>query len=369
VVDAALDREFMARALFLAERGRGLTTPNPLVGAVVVSPEGVVVGQGAHMRAGGPHAEVVALEAAGPRARGATLYCTLEPCAHHGRTGPCCERIVAAGVARVVVAAGDPNPAVSGRGLKFLTEHGVALTEGTGEDDARRQLAPFFTWITHRRPFVIAKTAASLDGFVGRATERVRLTGPVANRYFQRQRAEVDAISVGAETVLIDDPRLTARGAFRTRPLVRVVFDWRGRIAPSAQVLSTLSAGPVIMVTLEATGRARPGYVEAMRAAGADVWTWPARDLRAVLDRLATLDVVTLLVEGGPTLQNAFAEAGLVDRVQWVVVPRDLGDGVPPMSALSPRSALPGLTRTRHLGQDLFIEFDVHGIDRSHRTH
>lgn len=369
MVDQTLDREFMARALFLAERGRGLTTPNPTVGAVVVSAQGVVVGQGAHLRAGGPHAEVVALDAAGDHAHGATLYCTLEPCAHRGRTGPCCERVAAAGVARVVVAVGDPNPEVAGRGLRYLADHGVVVTEGVGAGEARRQLAPFVTWMTERRPFVTVKAAASLDGFVGRATERVKLTGPIADRYFHRQRAEVDAIAIGATTMLVDDPVLTARGAFRARPLVRVVFDWRGRVPWSARLFSTLQAGPVIMVTTEAARRERADHFSGAGALGVEVEAFPTRELRPVLERLAAREIVTLLVEGGPTLQGAFADAGLIDRAQWVIVPRDLGGGVPLPAALSPRVAPPGGARTRHLGQDLLVEFDVHGIDRSHGTH
>src|SRR5580765_2197832 len=149
---------FMERALFLAERGRGRTSPNPMVGAVVVSPSGVVIGQGAHQRAGEAHAEVIALEAAGSGASGSTLYCTLEPCSHVGRTGPCAERIVACGVTQVVAAMGDPNPRVSGGGFAYLRNHGVAVTTGDGAAPARRLNAPFVTWMTQQRPFVIAKS-------------------------------------------------------------------------------------------------------------------------------------------------------------------------------------------------------------------
>ena len=186
----------MRRALFLAERGRGRTTPNPIVGAVIVSPDGVVVGQGAHLQAGGPHAEVAAIEAAGEAARGATLYCTLEPCSHTGRTGPCAVRVAEAGISRVVVAVADPNPRVSGQGIAYMREHGIDVVTGVAEGEARAQHAPFFTWVTEHRPFVIVKAAATLDGYVGRPTDRVKLTGPVADRYFHRQRAEVDAIAI-----------------------------------------------------------------------------------------------------------------------------------------------------------------------------
>jgi diaminohydroxyphosphoribosylaminopyrimidine deaminase/5-amino-6-(5-phosphoribosylamino)uracil reductase len=242
------DARFMARALTLAERGRGRTSPNPIVGAVVVSPDGVVVGQGAHLEAGGPHAEVHALDLAGDRAHGATIYVTLEPCSHTGRTGPCVERIVAAGISRVVFATRDPNPRVSGGGAAYLLARGVAVTEGVAEAEAQRQNAPFFTWVTQHRAFVTLKMAVSSDGYVGRPRRRTRLTGAAADAWLHRQRAEVDALIVGAETVLIDDPRLTARGVFRYRPLTRVVVDWRARVPETAAVYGSPSAGPVLMV-------------------------------------------------------------------------------------------------------------------------
>jgi diaminohydroxyphosphoribosylaminopyrimidine deaminase/5-amino-6-(5-phosphoribosylamino)uracil reductase len=358
----------MERALFWAERGRGRTTPNPIVGAVVVSAEGIVVGQGAHLLAGGPHAEVAALMAAGVRARGGTLYCTLEPCSHTGRTGPCVERIVEAGIRRVVAAVSDPNPVVSGRGYAYLRSHQIKVTEGVGRERACEQHAPFFTWVTRRRPFVIAKAASSLDGFVGQAKGRVKLTGPAADRFFHRQRAEIDAIAVGAGTVLMDDPELTARGAYRFRPLTRVLFDWRGRISPAARVFSTLQAGPVIMVVARETCTTAPEWCAAVERRGARIEAFASRDLPPVLERLAALDIVSLLVEGGPSLHAAFAEAGLVDRAQWIVTPRQLGSGVPLATHFS-RAEPAHAPRVVPLGDDLLIEFDVHGIDRDHRPH
>jgi diaminohydroxyphosphoribosylaminopyrimidine deaminase/5-amino-6-(5-phosphoribosylamino)uracil reductase len=369
VVDQADDLAFMARALAWAERGRGRTTPNPIVGAVVVTPDGVVVGQGAHLVAGGPHAEIVALEAAGDQARGATLYCTLEPCSHTGRTGPCVERIVAAGIRRVVAAVEDVNPAVAGRGLAYLRSRDVEVTTGVGAAEARHQLAPFFTWILERRPFVIVKAATSLDGYVGRRSDRVQLTGPVADRYFHRQRAEVDALAVGSGTVLADDPHLTARGAYRARPLTRVIIDWRARVPASARVFSTLSAGPVIMVVLDRAREAEAAHFAALTARGIEIEAFETRDLSRVLRRLAEREIVSLLVEGGPALHGALAEAELVDRAQWVVAPRDLGGGVPLVASLGPGVLPAGPPATRQLGDDLLIEFDVHGIDRSHRAH
>ncbi len=346
----------MERALFWAERGRGRTSPNPIVGAVVVSDDGVVLGQGAHLQAGGPHAEVRALDAAGPAARGATLYCTLEPCCHVGRTGPCVERVAAAGISQVVAAVEDPNPRVAGRGFAFLREHGIAVRVGPGARGATRQNEAFFTWIQRRRPFVVLKAAVSADGFVGRVDRRVRLTGPVADRWFQRQRAEIDAIAAGAGTVLIDDPLLTARDVYRLRPFVRVLFDWRLRIPVSARVFSTLDAGPVIMIVTEAAAHAREAQVVQLEGRGVRVERFPERDLAAVMARLAEAEVLSLLVEGGPELQNAFAEAALVDRVQCVATPVKLESGVP--AATIVREHL-GSGRLRRLGQDTLVETDI----------
>jgi len=362
MVDASPDADFMDRALFLAERGRGTTSPNPPVGAVVVSPDGVVVGQGAHQRAGGPHAEVVALDTAGPRAQGASLYCTLEPCAHTGKTGPCVERIVPAGITRVVAAMTDPNPRVSGAGFSYLREHGIELRVGVGEDQARRLIAPFITWVTRGRPFVIAKVAVSADGFVGRRGERVRLTGAAADRYLHRQRAEIDAIAVGADTVLADDPFLTTRHVWRGRPLIRVVFDWRVRVTPEARVFSTLHDGPVIMAVGQAAADERPDAVHRLRLAGADVVVFERRAVGPVLDFLGTRDVNSLLVEGGPRLHDAFFGARLVDRVQRVRTRHVLETGVRAAAGFD-ASREPAGTRGRMLGEDLLVEWDVHGID------
>jgi len=354
------DRAFMTRALFLAERGRGRTTPNPLVGAVVVDPSGVVVGQGAHLIVGGPHAEVNALDAAGARAKGATLYCTLEPCCHVGRTGPCVERIVAAGIARVVVATIDPNPRVAGAGLTYLRERGVEVVDGICRDEADRLIAPFLTWVTKSRPFVVLKAAISSDGFVGQRDRRVLLTSQRANQFFQQGRAEIDAIAVGSGTVLVDDPQLTARIAYRARPLTRVLFDWRGRIPLTARVFSTLADGPVIMVQSADADADRQAALEAL---GVIVHRARERRLRPVLDWLATREIVSLLIEGGPELQAACRDEGLIDRVQYVVTPHVLGDGVPSVALTRPQMEGMRWPQVKVLGPDALIEFDVY---RSH---
>ena len=357
------DLAFMARALFVAERGRGRTSPNPMVGAVVVSPDGVVVGQGAHLVAGGPHAEIVALEEAAGRARGSTLYCTLEPCSHTGRTGPCVERIVSAGIRRVVVAVGDPNPQVAGRGIAFLTSHGVEVITGVGRVLATRQHAPFFTWVTSGRPFVTLKAATSADGFVGTGTGPVRLTGAAADRYFHRQRAEIDALAVGSGTVLTDNPFLTPRGAFRHRPLTRVVFDWRGRVPASARLFSTLSAGPVIMVVSERALATAAAHFSELERRGVTIERFGARALGPVLERLGTRQLLSLLVEGGPALHTAFSEAGLVDRLQWVTTPHTLGSGVPASPVFDAEKWAHAPSRTTWFGADRLLEIDVHRTD------
>ncbi len=349
----------MGRALFLAERGRGTTSPNPMVGAVVVSRDGIILGQGAHRRAGGPHAEVVALDAAGDAARGATLYCTLEPCCHTGRTGPCTERIHAAGVSRVVAALEDPNPRVAGGGYAWLRAHGISVETGVEVEEARRQNAAFVTWMRHRRPHVTLKVALSRDGFAGRSDAPVKLTGAAMDRATHAERAAVDAIAVGSSTVLIDDPRLTARQAFRQRPLVRVVFDRRGRVTPRARLLQTLDAGPVIMfVSAECAGSSA---ADALRRAGATVLTMPEgrESLSTALTQLAEREVLSLLVEGGPTLHRALWDAALVDRVQCIETPIELGDGV---RAFVPPAGRASVTR-RPRGADMLVEWDVHRVD------
>ena len=363
--DESVDMLHMARALALAERGLGRTSPNPMVGAVVVDDEGVVVGRGFHEAVGGPHAEVHALNAAGELARGATLYCTLEPCAHTGRTPPCAPRVVEAGVRRVVVATGDPNPMVAGRGLDHLREHGIDVTVGVMSAEAERLNAPFFTVMRLGRPFVTMKVALSQDGHVAAGPgQRTALTGPRANRFIHRERAEVDAIAVGSGTVVADNPLLTARGAYRARPLVRVVFDRTLRTPPSARLFSTLEAGPVIIVAAEPRmpeGRERS---EALHAAGARLEFIGRSDgdgLRDALVRLRAASVSSLVVEGGPTLHRAFWDAGLVDRVQIFQTPLHVGtSGVAWLDVDDVLGRTREDLRTIPFGDDVMIESYVY---------
>ena len=355
----SFDGSMMRRALFHAARGLGRTTPNPMVGAVVVAPDGVVVTQGWHRRAGEPHAEAKALEAAGEGARGATLYVNLEPCCHVGRTGPCTRQIIKSGVTRVVAAMKDPDPRVSGQGFAELRAHGIAVEEGLLEAEAERLNRPFITVKTCGRPFVILKTATSLDARVAsQAGVRTSLTSTPANRRTQLLRASVDAIAVGSETLVVDDPLLTSREFQRVRPLVRVVFDRQVRTPATAKIFSTLSDGPVIIVT-----DARPGTARRRReleSVGATILEAEAR--HEALRALLKWDVSTLRVEGGPRLQAAFYQARLVDQQHLIVAPVMLGPAAVPWLDES-IFTLASVTRlvAEPRGPDTWIEADVHG--------
>jgi diaminohydroxyphosphoribosylaminopyrimidine deaminase/5-amino-6-(5-phosphoribosylamino)uracil reductase len=352
----------MRRALEHARRGLGRTTPNPVVGACIVDDDGVVVGDGAHERAGEPHAEVFALEEAGPRARGATLYSTLEPCSHTGRTGPCTDRIIAAGIKRVVAAMEDPFPAVSGRGLAILRQHGIVVDIGVGRDQAMRLNQPFLTTVREGRPFVILKAATSLDGRLAAAQgARTQLTSTAAVRHAHYQRAQVDAIAIGSGTLLVDDPVMTARHVYRERPLARVVFDRRLRASPAARLFSTLSTGPVIILTSPGAKDRHPDRAEALAGAGATVEAVQPT-MKAALQALARRGIQSVLLEGGAGVHQAAWDEGVVDYVQLYVAPMSCGRAGPAVAA-GPASAIASLVeqKVRALGPDVLIEGYVHG--------
>jgi diaminohydroxyphosphoribosylaminopyrimidine deaminase/5-amino-6-(5-phosphoribosylamino)uracil reductase len=320
------DTTAMRRALELAGRGAGHVEPNPQVGAVVVAGDGATVGEGWHAAFGGPHAEVAALTAAGPAARGATLYVSLEPCCHHGKTPPCTAAIVAAGVARVVVAAGDPYPEVAGRGLAELRAAGIAVETGLLADEARRLTAPFRKLVETGTPWVIAKWAMSLDGRLA--------TGPGGDRWISSAesralvhalRGRCDAIAVGIGTVLADDPLLTARPAGPRRPL-RIVLDSAARLPLQSRIVRSARETPVLV----AAGPAAPAdRVAALQAAGCEVWQATARShaerLRDLLVELGRRRVTNLLVEGGPEVLRTLFAAGAADEIQAFVAPRVIG--------------------------------------------
>jgi diaminohydroxyphosphoribosylaminopyrimidine deaminase/5-amino-6-(5-phosphoribosylamino)uracil reductase len=355
----------MQRALVLAERGLGRTTPNPVVGACVVTDEGVVVGQGAHERAGEPHAEVHALNAAGDRARGATMYCTLEPCAHTGRTGPCTERILAAGVRRVVAAIEDPDPRVSGLGIRILRERGVQVEVGLERERATEINLPFLTVKRRGRPFVILKAAVSRDGYIAaRPGRRTILTSDAANRHAQYVRARMDAIAVGSQTVIVDNPLLTVREVYRERPFARVVFDRRLRMPPQARLFSTLEAGPVIILTSPETLRVEPGRARALETAGASVVSVPEGSMTAMVRALVPFDIQSVLLEGGSAVHAAAWDEGVVDSVHLYMTAHVLGpEGVKFLAGrpFAP-SALIGAHYVTRRG-DVILEGYVHRPD------
>ena len=358
------DHYYMRKAIAMAERGRGRTSPNPMVGALIVNDDGVIVGRGRHDVAGGPHAEINALRDAADRARGATLYCTLEPCSHTGRTGPCAPVVADAGIRRVVVALEDPNPLVNGGGLHYLRHRGIETLVGVGRDAAERQNEAFLTVMRRQRPLVIIKIALSVDGCIAAAPGlRTPLTGPAAYRWIQRQRAEVDAIAVGSGTVLADDPLLTVRHVYRSRPLVRVVFDRRLRTPPSARLLSTLDSGPVIIVSTERACAESPAARDRLTSAGARVIA-PADDIGSAVAALKDFDLTSLVLEGGAALHGAALRAGIVDQVHAYITPHVLGPSGEKW--LNPGCLSLGQLQDRRatwLGDDVLVEGHVY---RSH---
>lgn len=364
------DPEFMSRALALAERARGLTSPNPLVGAVVVS-GGEVIGEGYHRRAGAPHAEVEALAVAGERARGATLYVSLEPCVHQGRTPPCVPLVLEARVRRVVVALQDPNPLVNGRGIEALSEAGCEVAVGCMADAAREQNRAFLVYMAERRPLVTLKAAMTLDGKIAAWDGSSRwITGEAARLLVHRMRSESDAVAVGIGTVLQDDPELTVRlPSPWPREPYRIVVDSRCRIPLDARLLH---AGRPERTLIATTGAAPPEKVRALEARGVALLRLPSRDgrvdLEALLLRLGALEVTALLVEGGGELNAAFLEAGLVDRVKLFVAPLLLGGRESPGPVAGAGRSLKEAFRVqgmkvRTVGEDVLIEGDL-GRDR-----
>jgi diaminohydroxyphosphoribosylaminopyrimidine deaminase / 5-amino-6-(5-phosphoribosylamino)uracil reductase len=362
------DRAYMERALRLAERGRGLVSPNPLVGAVVVAEGTLVVGEGYHKGPGNAHAEIEALAQAGERARGAMLYTTLEPCDHFGRTGPCTEAILEAGLSRVVSAAPDPNPIVDGRGHTRLSAAGVDVSTGVLRDEAEALNRAYTKHIRTGLPFVTWKMASSLDGKVAARDGSSRwVTGEPARRDVHRLRGSADAIVVGAGTALADDPSLTVRDpSYGGRPPLRVLVDARGRVPASGDLFD--DAAPTFVATTDAAPNDRR---EEWRDAGAEVVTFEADaglvPFDALMRHLGKRDVQSVLLEGGPTLAWSAIADGFVDTVVVYLAPKLIG-GTNAPTVLGGRGFAPvanalGL-RIRSfdvVGEDLRVEADVHG--------
>lgn len=362
------DAHWMMRAAALARRAEGWTSPNPLVGAVVVSGESCV-GAGFHARAGTPHAEVLALQAAGSRAQGATLYVTLEPCAHQGRTPPCVDAIIASGIGRVVVGVQDPHPRVNGRGFAALAAAGIRMTAGVAERTCGELIVPYARALASGRPYVHLKLAMSADGRIAPAVGPSRwITGRAARRFTHRLRSRLDAVLVGIGTVLADDPTLTARlrrhNPAQPRP---VVLDASARTPPHARLMRREGAekAPLILCSRAAV----PERIERLVKAGACVEAVEedapgSLRIRDVLARLAAHDVQSVLVEGGAQVAAAFVAAGVVDRATLLVAPVFLGgEATAALGSLGRRdldSAPRGVIRmVRRMGADAVIEIDM----------
>jgi diaminohydroxyphosphoribosylaminopyrimidine deaminase/5-amino-6-(5-phosphoribosylamino)uracil reductase len=360
------DEAHMARAIELAERGWGRVSPNPLVGAVVVSADGRRVGEGWHAGPGTPHAEVVAIREAGEAARGATLYTSLEPCDHVGRTPPCTHAILVSGIASVVSALADPNPIVDGRGYGRLREAGLDVRDGVLADVAAEQNRAYVTHVRTGRPYVVWKVGASLDGRVAARDGSSRwITGEAARTDAHRLRAWADAVAVGAGTALADDPSLTVRGvAAEARPPLRVLVDARGRVR-DGRILD--ASAPTLVATTPAADGCRASW----EAAGADVETFDPTSvgdvpLDALVERLGKRDVQAVVLEGGPTLSWSAIEAGVVDELVLYLAPKLVGGSDAPAilggTGFAPiTDALDVRIRSiERIGDDVKVVADVH---------
>ena len=354
------DQRYMGAALRLARRAAGRTSPNPMVGAVVVRRDSVV-GRGHHVRAGAEHAEVVALREAGPAARGATLYVNLEPCSHFGRTAPCVRAVIEAGIRRVVAGMIDPNPAVAGGGVRALKDAGIRVDVPVREDECRRLNEAFVKHVTRGLPFVTLKLAASLDGRIATATGDSRwVTGPAARRYVHRLRNELDAVLVGSGTVLADDPQLTCRLPGGRDPL-RVVLDGRLRTPLTARLVTQPHPEKTVLVTRNDAPADRRKRLEDL---GVQVWRFPADrgrvSFRRVLRKLARAGVLSVLVEGGAVTAARAVSEKAVDKVLCFYAPKFIGaEGLPMVGDLG----IERMRRTPHLsgpavrrvGEDILV--------------
>jgi len=358
------DCHFMKIALDLAEKGRGFTSPNPMVGAVVVR-ENQVVGKGYHEKFGGAHAEVNAINAAGPLAEGATLYVTLEPCNHVGKTPPCTEKILGSGIRRVIAAMKDPNPGVNGGGMEYLEANDIDVTLGICEKEAKRLNEIYVKYIRTGRPFVIVKCASTLDGRIATRTGDSKwITGEESRKFVHQLRHSVDAILVGANTVRKDDPSLTTRlNGFNGKDPVRVILDSRASIPPDAKVLRLTSDSDTIVVIGDSIENERKN---AARDLGVRIVETPLNengvDLHFLMGQLGSIGISSVLIEGGSRVFASAFSSGVVDKVMMFFAPKILGgdDGVPICAGEGPdwmRDCIPVKEiRTYRFDNDILIE-------------
>jgi diaminohydroxyphosphoribosylaminopyrimidine deaminase/5-amino-6-(5-phosphoribosylamino)uracil reductase len=360
----AVDTQMMQRAIDLARNGEGFVEPNPMVGCVIVK-EGEVVGEGWHQRFGGPHAEVEALRAAGERARGGTMYVSLEPCCHQGKTPPCTEAIISAGIARVVTAMPDPFPQVSGGGFSRLRDAGIAVEAGLQETEARELNAPYLKLLSTARPWVIAKWAMTLDGKIATRTGDSKwISGSAARQVVHRLRGRVDAIVVGRRTAELDDPLLTARleNEQPRRIATRIVLDSHARLRTDSQLVRTAAKYPTLVVTNE---EAPPKGIAELRGACCEVLPFSGKDrqkrLLLLLDELGRRRMTNILVEGGGELLGVLFDARQIDEVHVFLGSKLVGgqDAASPIGgnglekmAEALQLASPSIERT---GEDLYI--------------
>ena len=356
------DKEYMAIALAQAELARGKTSPNPLVGCVLVNAAGEIVGKGYHHKAGQPHAEVNALADAGEKSRGATAYVTLEPCSHYGRTGPCCEALIKAGVKKVVAAANDPNPKVAGKGFARLREAGVVVEQGLLEKEALRQNEVFMHWMTTGKAFVALKYAMTLDGKIATATGDSKwITGVEARSKGHYLRSIYDGIVVGKNTVLKDDPALTCRLVEGKNP-IRIVLDSKLSLPTTCQVFTDKAAPTIVVVGAEVAQTKQEAFAKATGVRVLPVPTKAGRiDITALLKILGKENITSVLVEGGSQVHGAFVDAKEVSRVYAFLAPKLLGgsQSITPVGGAGHDFIKQGLQLTEmeciRLGEDLMV--------------
>ena len=359
--DVMDDEKWMKRALRLAEAGRGRTSPNPVVGAVLVK-RGEVVGEGYHAKIGEAHAEIVALRQAGEKARGAVLYLNLEPCTHYGKTPPCVPQVIKAGLKRAVIGMEDPNPLVNGKGIELLRKSGLDVKLGVLGKECQRLNEAFCKYIVKREPFVVLKVAATLDGKIAtRNGDSKWISGEAARRFVHRLRDQVDGVLVGIGTVLKDDPLLTARMKEGREPY-RIVLDSRLKIPEEAKVFEH-SPSEVILAT---TGSAPHEKIERLEKRGVRVLIVDSKegrvDLRSCLSKLGEIGMMNLLVEGGSQVNGSFLDEGLIDKFLLFLSPRWVGDpqalgifGGRGVSTLKEAIGLKEI-KTKRIGEDIFVE-------------